>query len=160
MASELDTALSSVMDRLTAPGGPLETTTFQRFGRDLPMLKFAPPSLAHYFDMFCAQHGEAEFLVDGDPTGREQLAQGGVLVGEGGEQVAHGGARGQLERGAVAAQALAQAGEQEDTDVHGRGPLRSPGPRQIRDGGTRSGGASPKFRGRSRGTISYPCSST
>ena len=90
MASELDTALSSVMDRLTAPGGPLETTTFQRFGRDLPMLKFAPPSLAHYFDMFCAQHGEAEFLVDGDVRltfaqvhAAARTVAGGLIAGHG-----------------------------------------------------------------------------
>ncbi|MBK6800068.1 MAG: acyl--CoA ligase [Novosphingobium sp.] len=66
MASELDIALNSVMDRLTAVGGPLETVPFRRFGRDLPMLKFAPPTLVQYFDMFCAQHGAAEFLVDGE----------------------------------------------------------------------------------------------
>ncbi|MGH6787289.1 MAG: class I adenylate-forming enzyme family protein [Novosphingobium sp.] len=65
MASELDTALSEVMDRLVVPGGPLETVPFERFGRTLPMLKNAPATLPQYFEMFCAQHAEAEFLVDG-----------------------------------------------------------------------------------------------
>ena len=66
MASELDTALTNTLERLTAPGAPLETVTIERFGRDLPMLKNAPPSLAHYFAYFCAQQGEKTFLVEGD----------------------------------------------------------------------------------------------
>ena len=65
MASELDSALNSVIARLSVAGGPLETVPFERFGRTLPMLKLAPPTLVHYFDLFCAQHGDAEFLVDG-----------------------------------------------------------------------------------------------
>ncbi len=65
MASELDIALNAVMDRLVVEGGPLETVPFERFGRSLPMLKNAPATLPDYFAMFCAQHGEAEFLVDG-----------------------------------------------------------------------------------------------
>lgn len=66
MPSELDNALNSVLDRLTAPGGPLETVPFESFGTTLPMLKFAPPTLRDYFAMFSAQHANAEFLVDGD----------------------------------------------------------------------------------------------
>ena len=66
MASELDNALTDVMALLTAPGGPLETTEIERFGRHLPMLKNAPPTLVAYFDMFCAQQGDKEFIVDGD----------------------------------------------------------------------------------------------
>ncbi|MBX9644732.1 MAG: acyl--CoA ligase [Novosphingobium sp.] len=66
MATELDTALSDVVGRLTAPGAMLETVPFERFGRELPMLGNAPPTLPALFAHFCAQHGEAEFLVDGD----------------------------------------------------------------------------------------------
>ena len=66
MRSELDTALEDVVARLTAPGQMLETVPFERFGRQLPMLKNAPPSLPVMFEMFCAQHGDAEFLVDGE----------------------------------------------------------------------------------------------
>ena len=66
MATELDNALANVTDRLTAPGAPLETVPYERFGRQLPMLKGAPPTLVAMFDHFCAQHGAAEFIVDGD----------------------------------------------------------------------------------------------
>lgn len=66
MATELDTALTDVIARLTAPGAPLETVPFERFGRQLPMLKNAPPTLPAMFEQYCAQHGETEFLVDGE----------------------------------------------------------------------------------------------
>ncbi len=66
MASELDNALTTVLDRLTAAGGPLETVPFERFGRTLPMLKHAPPTLVHYFDHYCAFHADKVFLVEGD----------------------------------------------------------------------------------------------
>ncbi|MFN9580560.1 MAG: class I adenylate-forming enzyme family protein, partial [Novosphingobium sp.] len=66
MPSELDNALNSVIAALTAPGAPLETVEIERFGRHLPMLKNAPPALSHYFAHYCAQHGEAEFIVDGE----------------------------------------------------------------------------------------------
>ena len=66
MRSELDTALDDVVARLTAPGQMLETVPFERFGRQLPMLKNAPPTLPVLFETYCAQHGEAEFLVDGE----------------------------------------------------------------------------------------------
>ncbi|MCZ8019177.1 class I adenylate-forming enzyme family protein [Novosphingobium sp.] len=66
MPSELDNALNSIISMLTAPGAPLETVEIERFGRHLPMLKNAPPTLVHYFDHYCAQHGAAEFIVDGD----------------------------------------------------------------------------------------------
>ncbi|HVR89905.1 MAG TPA: class I adenylate-forming enzyme family protein [Novosphingobium sp.] len=66
MASELDTALSDVMTRLTASGGPLETEPFERFGRTIPLLKHAPPTLVAYLDHYCAQHAAAEFIVDGE----------------------------------------------------------------------------------------------
>lgn len=66
MRSELDTALDDVVARLTAPGAMLETVPFEKYGRPLPMLKNAPPTLPVLFEMFCAQHGDAEFLVDGD----------------------------------------------------------------------------------------------
>jgi acyl-CoA synthetase (AMP-forming)/AMP-acid ligase II len=66
MPSELDITLKQIMEQLSAPGQMLETVPFERFGRSLPMLKNAPPTLPTYFQMFCAQHGDAEFLVDGD----------------------------------------------------------------------------------------------
>jgi acyl-CoA synthetase (AMP-forming)/AMP-acid ligase II len=90
MASELDNALNSVIGRLTAPGAPLETIPFERFGRTLPMLKNAPPTLVHYFAHFCAEQGDKDFLVEGDV--RMTFAQvhaaartvaGGLVAGHG-----------------------------------------------------------------------------
>ncbi len=64
MKTELDLALSRVMDGLVAPGSMFGLTTHHQFDRDLPMIAAAPPSLAHYFAYFCAMHGDKEFLVD------------------------------------------------------------------------------------------------
>ncbi len=66
MATALDKSLENVIARITAPGELLETATIERFGRALPVLKNAPETLAAYFDQFCAQHGDTEFLIDGD----------------------------------------------------------------------------------------------
>lgn len=66
MPTELDNTLDAIMDKLTAPGAPAETVPFNRKGTDLPSLKLAPPSLIHYFAHYCAQHKDADFLVDGD----------------------------------------------------------------------------------------------
>ena len=66
MRTELDNALDEVVARLPTPGAMLETVPFERYGRQLPMLKNAPPTLPVMFEMFCAQHGDAEFLVDGE----------------------------------------------------------------------------------------------
>ncbi|MFC0588742.1 class I adenylate-forming enzyme family protein [Novosphingobium aquiterrae] len=90
MASELDTALGSVIARLTAPGAPLETVPFERFGRTLPMFKHAPPTLVHYLAHYCAEQADKEFLVEGDV--RMTFAQvhaaartvaGGLVAGHG-----------------------------------------------------------------------------
>ncbi len=90
MATELDTALNSVVDRLTAPGGMLEVTPIERFGRQLPMLKNAPATLPALFEAFCAQHGEAEFLVDGpirttfaQAYAAARTVAGGLIEGQG-----------------------------------------------------------------------------
>jgi acyl-CoA synthetase (AMP-forming)/AMP-acid ligase II len=66
MTTELDKSLESIVTRITAPGELLETDTIERFGRTLPILKNAPPTLSAYFEHFCAQHGDTEFLIDGD----------------------------------------------------------------------------------------------
>ena len=65
MPSTLDLQLNAIMDGLTAPGAMLETASFNRNGVDYPVLKMAPESLPALFAQFCAQHGDAEFLVDG-----------------------------------------------------------------------------------------------
>ncbi|MBS0481838.1 MAG: acyl--CoA ligase [Proteobacteria bacterium] len=90
MASELDTALNSVIDRLIAPGAPLETVEFERFGRTLPMLKHAPPALPHYFAHFSAAQGDKVFLVEGDVRmtfaqtyAAARVVAGGLVAGHG-----------------------------------------------------------------------------
>ncbi len=94
MASELDRALDDVIARLSVPGGPLETEPFALYGRSLPLLKLAPPHLAAYFEATCAQHGAAEFIVDGDvrltfaQTYAAALALAGGLVA--GHRIAKG----------------------------------------------------------------------
>jgi len=64
MKTELDLALSQVMDSLVAPGGMMQLGTHRQYDRDLPIIAAAPPSLAHYFAHFCTLHGDREFLVD------------------------------------------------------------------------------------------------
>jgi long-chain acyl-CoA synthetase len=66
MLTQLDQEIAHVMGALTAPGGMLQTAPLSRFGRELPMIAAAPPSLPGYFAYFCAQHGAREFIVDGD----------------------------------------------------------------------------------------------
>ncbi|MGB7408942.1 MAG: class I adenylate-forming enzyme family protein [Pontixanthobacter sp.] len=71
MPTELDTALNTIMDGLTASGQPFETIehTADHFAGGpvtMPAFKNAPPSLAHYFAHFCKEHASTDFLVDGD----------------------------------------------------------------------------------------------
>ncbi len=66
MQSEMDRSLKRQLDACLAPGAPLELMAIERFGAPLPAYRHAPPSLAHYFAHYCAQHGAASFLVDGD----------------------------------------------------------------------------------------------
>lgn len=66
MPSDLDIELRAIMDRLTAPGGPLETELGERHGQALPMIAQAPPTLPALFAHFCVQHAEKEFLIDGE----------------------------------------------------------------------------------------------
>lgn len=73
MKTQLDLALTRVMDGLTGEGGMFHLVPFRKFDRDLPMIAAAPPSLAHFFAHFCALHGDKEFLVDGG--GRLTFAQ-------------------------------------------------------------------------------------
>jgi acyl-CoA synthetase (AMP-forming)/AMP-acid ligase II len=94
MASELDNALSQVMERLSVPGGPLETIEFERFGTSLPMLKLAPPTLVDYMAMFCIQHGNAEFIIDGDLRLTFAQAHAAARIVAGGLVAGHGVRRG------------------------------------------------------------------
>ncbi|MBB5686292.1 class I adenylate-forming enzyme family protein [Sphingobium boeckii] len=66
MPSALDLRIAQALAKLTDPGAPMALTTIERFGTALPMIAAAPPALSHYFAHFCAQHGDADFLVEGD----------------------------------------------------------------------------------------------
>lgn len=66
MPSALDIRMDQIMAQLTGEGGMLPLTTFEQNGRTLPMIAAAPPALPHYFALFCAQHGEKDFLVCGE----------------------------------------------------------------------------------------------
>lgn len=66
MPSELDLRIAKATEMLTGPGAPMALTTFKAHGVDLPMVAAAPPALPQYFAYFCAQHGDTEFIVDGD----------------------------------------------------------------------------------------------
>jgi acyl-CoA synthetase (AMP-forming)/AMP-acid ligase II len=66
MPSELDRRLASAVQRLTAPGAAFETRLVDSRGLLLPAFARAPTTLPALFAQFCARHGKAEFLVDGD----------------------------------------------------------------------------------------------
>ena len=66
MATELDQMMDEAIQALTGEGGMLPIAHFERYGQKLPMIAAAPPALSQFFAYFCMQHGEQEFLVDGD----------------------------------------------------------------------------------------------
>lgn len=66
MATELDVSLNRIMDALSAPEQPFATVMVERRGQNMPAFKHAPPSLAHFFAHYCAEHRDKPFLVDGD----------------------------------------------------------------------------------------------
>ena len=63
MKTELDLRMDAVVAAITGEGGQLPLGEVERFGRTLPMIAAAPPTLPAYFAHFCAQHGATEFLV-------------------------------------------------------------------------------------------------
>ncbi|RJF94041.1 class I adenylate-forming enzyme family protein [Sphingomonas cavernae] len=66
MPSALDRRIDEAIAKVTGSGGPLPVTMIERYGVELPMIAAAPPALSYYFAHFCAQHGDATFLVSGD----------------------------------------------------------------------------------------------
>ena len=66
MPTQLDLDIRRITGSVTAPGQMFELTDVHRRGVAMPAFVNAPPSLAHYFAHFCAQHEGALFLVDGD----------------------------------------------------------------------------------------------
>ena len=76
MRTELDQRMDGVMAALTGEGGQAALGTIERFGRSLPIISAAPPTLPAYFAHFCAEHAAVEFLVAGD----ERLTYGDVFA--------------------------------------------------------------------------------
>ena len=66
MPTELDKDIQRINAAITAPGQMFETRSVERRGVAMPAFVNAPPSLAHYFAHFVAQHKDALFIVDGD----------------------------------------------------------------------------------------------
>ncbi|RHW17628.1 AMP-dependent synthetase [Sphingomonas gilva] len=65
MSSALDQAIEAGLARVTGEGGPMPLKMVESRGRQMPMIASAPPALSYYFAHFCAQHGDATFLVAG-----------------------------------------------------------------------------------------------
>jgi long-chain acyl-CoA synthetase len=67
MQSGLDLRIAQAIGDLTQDDGPLPLTEFMLpSGVVVPMVASAPPTLNAYFAHFCAEHGDADFIVDGD----------------------------------------------------------------------------------------------
>ncbi len=66
MKSELDLKMDATMAALTGESGPLALGSTERFGRTLPMIAGAPPTLPAYFAHYSQQHAATEFLIAGD----------------------------------------------------------------------------------------------
>lgn len=83
MPSQLDIQIANVQKALFAPGGMFHTTSIERFGRELPVIAAAPPSLPHYFAHFAELQGDKTFIVDGDLrlTFREVYAAARIVAG-------------------------------------------------------------------------------
>ena len=66
MPSELDLRIDRAIANLSVEGGPLPLASYALpCGVSVPMVATAPPTLIGYFAHFCAQHGDANFLVEG-----------------------------------------------------------------------------------------------
>ncbi|MEW4468337.1 class I adenylate-forming enzyme family protein [Parasphingorhabdus sp. JC815] len=90
MQSQLDAKIDEALGVMTQPGQLLELDTINKFGVDLPIFKNAPSNLADFYAFFCAQHKDAEFLVDGeirltygDAYAAARALAGGLVGGHG-----------------------------------------------------------------------------
>ena len=66
MPTELDRRMEAGLAALSQPGGPAALGTIERDGVTLPVMASAPPTLAHYFAHYAAQHRDTVFLVSGE----------------------------------------------------------------------------------------------
>ena len=76
MKTELDLRMDATMAAMTGEGGPLALGSITRFGRDLPIIAAAPPTLPAYFAHYCQQFAGTEFLI----AGGERLTYGDVYA--------------------------------------------------------------------------------
>jgi len=90
MPTALDSMMHDTMQALTADGAMMALGGVERFGRTLPVIAAAPPALPQYFAHFCAQHGDATFLVDGElrlsfaeTYAAARAVAGGLVAGHG-----------------------------------------------------------------------------
>lgn len=84
MPSALDLRIDTAIADLSNESGPLPLAKFTLpCGTEVPMIAAAPGNLRDYFAHYCAQHGEADFIVDGD----ERLSFAAVFTAA--TQVAH-----------------------------------------------------------------------
>ncbi|WP_298669129.1 class I adenylate-forming enzyme family protein [uncultured Sphingomonas sp.] len=74
MKTELDLKMDAALAAMTGEGGQLALGEIERFGRKLPTIAAAPPTLTAYLAFFSAQHAGAEFLI----AGEERLTFGEV----------------------------------------------------------------------------------
>ncbi len=66
MPSALDLRIDKAIANLSKEGGPLPLASYTLpSGVSVPMIAAAPPTLVGYFAHFCAQHGDADCIVDG-----------------------------------------------------------------------------------------------
>jgi long-chain acyl-CoA synthetase len=67
MPSALDIRIDQAIADLSIAGGPLPLGSYTLpCGVAVPTIAAAPPTLGAYFSHFCAQHGDASFIVDGE----------------------------------------------------------------------------------------------
>lgn len=66
MPSALDLRIDAAFQAITAAGGPIQVGSIERGGQTMPYIANAPDNLVDYIAYFCAQHGAATFLVEGN----------------------------------------------------------------------------------------------
>jgi long-chain acyl-CoA synthetase len=66
MPSVLDSRMDEGIGKLIGDGAPMALTEVTVGARTYPAIAAAPPSLAHYFAHYCAEHADVTFLVSGD----------------------------------------------------------------------------------------------
>jgi long-chain acyl-CoA synthetase len=66
MPTDLDRAIEAAVSRMMSNDGPLTVDHVEKFGVKMPILTKSPPTLRDFFELHCATHANAEFLVDNE----------------------------------------------------------------------------------------------